>query len=167
MADWFNTINARRELSAGALQDLQEEGFGVISGPVAPGRLARLAEAYDSAVLGAASTDVSIGSSTTRVHDFVNRGAEFDGLYIYEPILSDHHPQRPYEGSVCELRGPSSRVRARGLSSCLQRVRLARTHSKSVGRASAFNTRRVYPPRYRAGGQPGCADTSRDAWSHW
>ena len=36
---------------------------------------------------GAASADVSIGSSTTRVHDFVNRSPEFDGLYVYKPVL--------------------------------------------------------------------------------
>jgi ectoine hydroxylase-related dioxygenase (phytanoyl-CoA dioxygenase family) len=30
---------------------------------------------------------VSIGSSTTRVQDFVNRGPDFDGLYVYAPIL--------------------------------------------------------------------------------
>jgi ectoine hydroxylase-related dioxygenase (phytanoyl-CoA dioxygenase family) len=34
-----------------------------------------------------ASDDVSIGSSTTRVNDFVNRGPEFDGLYVYKPVL--------------------------------------------------------------------------------
>jgi ectoine hydroxylase-related dioxygenase (phytanoyl-CoA dioxygenase family) len=87
MDDWFSVIDARRELSAGAVQDLRDVGFVVIPGPVAPDRLAQFAEAYDSAVVCAASDDVSIGSSTTRVHDFVNRDPEFDGLYVYEPVL--------------------------------------------------------------------------------
>jgi hypothetical protein len=87
MDNWFSEMDARCELSPGAVQDLREVGFVVIPGPVAPDRLAPLAEAYDSAVVSAASDDVSIGSSTTRIHDFVNRGPEFDGLYVYEPIL--------------------------------------------------------------------------------
>ena len=87
MDDWFTEIDARCELPAGAVQELRDAGFVVIPGPVAPDRLAQFAEAYDSAVLGAASDDVSVGSSTTRVHDFVNRGPEFDGLYVYEPVL--------------------------------------------------------------------------------
>ena len=30
---------------------------------------------------------MKLGSTTTRVRDFVNRGAEFDNLYLYPPIL--------------------------------------------------------------------------------
>jgi hypothetical protein len=87
MDDWFSVIDAGCELPAGAVQDLHDVGFIVIPGPVAPDRVAQLAEAYDSAVAGAASEDVSVGSSTTRVHDLVNRGPEFDELYVYGPIL--------------------------------------------------------------------------------
>jgi ectoine hydroxylase-related dioxygenase (phytanoyl-CoA dioxygenase family) len=87
MDEWFGIIDARRELPAGAVQDLLDVGFIVIPGPVAPDRMARLAEAYDSAVACAAAEDVSVGSSTTRVHDFVNRGPEFDELYVYGPVL--------------------------------------------------------------------------------
>ncbi|HXU39073.1 MAG TPA: phytanoyl-CoA dioxygenase family protein, partial [Blastocatellia bacterium] len=39
------------------------------------------------AVSGAQPADVSLGSTTTRVHDLVNRGPEFDGLYVYQPVL--------------------------------------------------------------------------------
>lgn len=88
MDDWFSIIDTRCELSAGTLQVLREAGFVIIPGPVTPDRLTQFAEAYDAAVLCAASDDVSIGSSTTRVNDFVNRGPEFDGLYVYEPILA-------------------------------------------------------------------------------
>ena len=87
MDDWFKVIDARCELSADAVQDLHEVGFVVIPGPTAPDRLAQLAAAYDAAVVCAASDDVSIGGSTTRVNDFVNRGPEFDGFYVYKPIL--------------------------------------------------------------------------------
>ena len=67
---------------------LREDGFAVIPGPVPPGDLERLARAYDQAMIEAHPDDRSIGSSTTRVHDFVNRGPEFDCLYIHPPILA-------------------------------------------------------------------------------
>jgi ectoine hydroxylase-related dioxygenase (phytanoyl-CoA dioxygenase family) len=59
----------------------------VLPGSAIPGGSARLTEAYDRAVSTADPADVSIRSST-RVHDFVNRGPEFDGLYIYPPLLT-------------------------------------------------------------------------------
>ena len=85
--DWFSVIAAGCELSTGALQDLREVGFVVIPGPVVPDALAHLVSAYDSAVACANADDLSEGSTTTRVHDFVNRGPEFDGIYVYQPIL--------------------------------------------------------------------------------
>jgi ectoine hydroxylase-related dioxygenase (phytanoyl-CoA dioxygenase family) len=87
MHDWFSVIGAGRELSAGAARDLRDDGFVVIPGPVAPEGLARLAAAYDRVVDSAVPDDLSVGSSTTRVHDFVNRGPEFDALYVYRPVL--------------------------------------------------------------------------------
>jgi hypothetical protein len=87
MQDWFSIIGTNCELSASAIQDLRDVGFAVIPSPVAPDRLAQLAAAYDSAVASASSDDVGIGSTTTRVHDFVNRGSEFDDLYVYQPVL--------------------------------------------------------------------------------
>lgn len=87
MHDWFSVIGAGRDLRASALQELREVGFVVIPGPVAPDRVARLAAAYDSAVASASPEDVGVGSTTNRVHDFVNRGAEFDDLYVYQPVL--------------------------------------------------------------------------------
>lgn len=87
MQDWFSIINAGSELSACALQELRDSGFVVIPGPVAPNGLAQLAKAYDSAVASASSEDLGVGSTTIRVHDFVNRGSEFDELYVYQPIL--------------------------------------------------------------------------------
>jgi ectoine hydroxylase-related dioxygenase (phytanoyl-CoA dioxygenase family) len=87
MNDWLSVIAAGDELSAGAAQALCDVGFVVIPGPVAINGLAHLADAYDAAVASAASDDVANGSSTTRVHDFVNRGPEFDGLYVHQPVL--------------------------------------------------------------------------------
>jgi hypothetical protein len=87
MDDWFDRIASASELTIGTAQELHDVGFIVIQGPVASANLARLATAYDASVSGADPTDVSIGSTTTRVHDFVNRGPDFDGLYVYRPIL--------------------------------------------------------------------------------
>jgi ectoine hydroxylase-related dioxygenase (phytanoyl-CoA dioxygenase family) len=87
MDDWFSVIAAGSELLTVAVQDLREIGFAVIPGPLAPEGLAQLAAAYDSAMTSAEPDDVSVGSSTTRVNDFVNRGPEFDALYVYQPVL--------------------------------------------------------------------------------
>jgi hypothetical protein len=75
------------ELSAYACQELDETGFTVVPGPVATTDLARLAAAYDAVINSAEPEDVRVGSSTTRVRDFVNRGPEFDGLYLHPPVL--------------------------------------------------------------------------------
>ena len=46
-----------------------------------------MAEAYNRAILTADPEDVSVRSST-RVNDFVNRGPEFDQIYVYGPLLA-------------------------------------------------------------------------------
>ena len=75
------------ELPTAAATELQDRGFVVIPGPLSPGRMERLAGAYDAAMASAIGDDIRIGSSTTRVSDFVNRGAEFDDLYVFPPVL--------------------------------------------------------------------------------
>jgi ectoine hydroxylase-related dioxygenase (phytanoyl-CoA dioxygenase family) len=55
--------------------------------PIASDRLAYLAAAYNSAIASASPNDVGIGRTTTRLHDIVNRGSQFDELYIYRPVL--------------------------------------------------------------------------------
>ena len=88
MNAWFDSIAAGMELSASARRDLELDGFVVLPGPVPAGKVSALADAYDRAVLEAArSEDISNGSATTRVNDFVNRGEVFDPLYIHGPIL--------------------------------------------------------------------------------
>ena len=66
---------------------LEESGFTIVPGPVPRDALSDLADAYDKAMAEADSEDLSIGSTTTRVHDFVNRGAAFDCLYTHPPVL--------------------------------------------------------------------------------
>jgi hypothetical protein len=87
MDHWSSEIASGGGLSAGAVEDLRDIGFIVMPGPPAPEGLEKMAESYDRVMASAAPADISIGSSTTRVHDFVNRGPDFDDLYIYRPIL--------------------------------------------------------------------------------
>jgi len=70
-----------------AASELRERGFTVVPGAVPGDRIDALAAAYDAAIASAAADDVRIGSTTTRVTDFVNRGAAFDDLYVFPPLL--------------------------------------------------------------------------------
>ena len=70
-----------------AVSGIQERGFVVLPGPVPSERMELLADAYTGAVASATGDDVRIGSASTRVSDFVNRGAEFDNLYVFPPLL--------------------------------------------------------------------------------
>jgi ectoine hydroxylase-related dioxygenase (phytanoyl-CoA dioxygenase family) len=79
---------ATYELPREAVEELRETGFTVMAGPVVQDEFARIVAAYDSAVLAAHPNDVSVGRSTTRVNDFVNRGPDFDQLYVYPPLLA-------------------------------------------------------------------------------
>ena len=110
-------ISTGCELSASAIQHLRDIGFVVIPGPVAPGRLPKLAAAYDSAVASASPGDLAVGGTTTRVHDFVNRGSEFDELYVYQPILEAccHTLAQPFKLSTMLARTVRPRSRAQAL----------------------------------------------------
>lgn len=59
----------------------------VIPGPFPAERCGAVADAYDAAVDSAAEADVRVGSTSTRVTDFVNRGPVFDPVYLYPPLL--------------------------------------------------------------------------------
>ena len=87
MDKWFREIATESDLPEDVARRLRDVGYIVIEGPVAHNKCAQLAEAYDAAVLAAHPDDVSIRSST-RVSDFVNRGPDFDELYIYGPLLA-------------------------------------------------------------------------------
>jgi len=87
MLEWFGTLAAGSELPADAASELQERGFVVIPGPAPADQADRLVEAYTGAVASATADDIRIGSASTRVSDFVNRGPEFDDLYVFPPLL--------------------------------------------------------------------------------
>jgi hypothetical protein len=87
MDDWYSVIAAESDLPPEAARQLRNAGFVVLPGPVVRGGCRALSGAYDRAVAAADPADVSVRSST-RVHDFVNRGPEFDGIYIYRPLLA-------------------------------------------------------------------------------
>ena len=117
MDDWFSVITAGSELPANAVQQLQDIGFIVIPGPVAPAKLSQLPEAYDAAVMAAHPDDVRVGSTTTRVQDFVNRGPDFDEIYVYQPILEACCSVigRPFHLSTMHARAVNPGAPAQGL----------------------------------------------------
>jgi hypothetical protein len=83
----MSTLAAGEALPMDAVSELQERGFIVIAGPVPPDRLDPLINAYTASVAAAIGDDIKIGSTSTRVSDFVNRGSEFDELYVFPPLL--------------------------------------------------------------------------------
>lgn len=87
MSDWFSDLAAGSKLPIDAASALRERGFVVLRDAVPSDRMERLANAYTDAIALAASVDIKIGSASTRVNDFVNRGEAFDELYIFPPLL--------------------------------------------------------------------------------
>lgn len=87
MNDWYDAIASGAELSPVAAGELHERGFVVLPGPVASADLERVANRCDAMSASASVPDVHAGSTTTRVNDFVNRGSEFDALYVFPPLL--------------------------------------------------------------------------------
>jgi ectoine hydroxylase-related dioxygenase (phytanoyl-CoA dioxygenase family) len=88
--EWHSLIAAEARLPPDAARQLREIGFTVMPGPAIPGGGEGLSDAYDRAVAMADPTDVHVGRtrSSTRINDFVNRGSEFDGIYIHPPLLA-------------------------------------------------------------------------------
>jgi len=87
MDDWLSTLAAGTELPADAAREVDERGVVVLPGPVPFAQMDRLSRAYDAAVESATGDDVKVGSTTTRISDFVNRGADFESLYVFQPLL--------------------------------------------------------------------------------
>ena len=83
----YQAIAAQSQLPFDVAAQLCDSGFIVIPGPATPGGIGRLSEVYDRAIATADAADVRVASST-RVTDFVNRGSEFDGVYIFPPLLA-------------------------------------------------------------------------------
>jgi hypothetical protein len=88
--DWYRIIASESHLSPDAARQLRDSGFVVLAGPVIPGGCEQLTRAYDRAVADADPSDVHTGrtETSTRINNFVNRGWEFDSIYIYPPLLS-------------------------------------------------------------------------------
>ena len=135
MSDWFSTLAAGSELSMDAAAELQERGFVVLPGPVPSDSVERLANAYTAAVASATADDVRIGSTSTRVSDFVNRGPEFDPLYIFPPLLEACCLVigRPFKLSSLHARTVRPRTPAQDLhvdvQARLRRLAASRLHS--------------------------------------
>jgi hypothetical protein len=85
--DWFSTLAANSLLPMTAASDLAERGFAVLPGPVAAEDMNAFVVAYTAAMTSASHDDMRVGTTSTRVNDFVNRGVEFDGLYVFPPLL--------------------------------------------------------------------------------
>jgi len=104
--DWFSTLAAGNELPIDAASDLPERGFVVLPGPMRSDRMELLANAYNAAVAAATGDDIKIGSASPRVNDFVNRGAKFDDLYVFPPLLEEccHVIGRPFKLSSLQAR---------------------------------------------------------------
>ncbi len=89
-----------------AARALERDGFIICPGPVPTGELAQLGAAYDAGMASAGPDDIKVGSSTTRVRDFVNRGPEFDRLYLHPPVLDAcrHIINEPFRLSTMHAR---------------------------------------------------------------
>ena len=87
MNDWFEAISAACELPANAADELQRHGFTILPGAVPPENVEQLTASYDAAVSSAANADIRVGSASTRVSDFVNRGEEFGAFYLHPALL--------------------------------------------------------------------------------
>jgi hypothetical protein len=74
-------------LPLASMATLEELGFIVLPGPFAHDQLDLIASAYDAEVGAAIGDGIRVGSTSTRVVDFVNRGPLFDPLYVYPPLL--------------------------------------------------------------------------------
>jgi ectoine hydroxylase-related dioxygenase (phytanoyl-CoA dioxygenase family) len=87
MTDWFQSFAAAQALLPSELEELRERGFVVLPQVVPAQRLKHLSQAYNSAVEGATGSDIRVGSTSTRVTDFVNRGRDFDETYTHPALL--------------------------------------------------------------------------------
>lgn len=106
MDSCYSAIASDFSLPREAAEDLDVHGFTVTQGALTRIQAAQLEAAYDAAVSGADPEDIKIGSTTTRVSDFVNRGSAFDWLYTHGPILAACAGviQRPFKLSTLHAR---------------------------------------------------------------
>lgn len=102
----FNVIAGHKRLPFEVVEQLDADGFIIIPGPTRSSDMSRLGQAYDHVVANADQADVSHGSTTTRVHDLVNRTGEFDQFYVYPPLLEAccHTINQPFKLSTMVAR---------------------------------------------------------------
>jgi hypothetical protein len=100
--DSFGLMACASERPCKTTEALDRDGFAVVPGPVAALELPRLADAYDRVVREAGPGDIRHGSTTTRVNDLVNRGAEFDCIYVHPPLIETccHVLMKPFKLST-------------------------------------------------------------------
>jgi ectoine hydroxylase-related dioxygenase (phytanoyl-CoA dioxygenase family) len=127
--DLYHALASSCELPRDDAAQLDEAGFVVLTPSIAPARVEHLVAAYDAVFAQADAADVRTGSTTTRVSDFVNRGPDFDDLYVDKPILAacyqvigqafklstmharTVHPRKPAQGLHVDFpRGEDDRV---------------------------------------------------------
>ena len=84
-------LNSEIDVPPGVHPALQDSGFVLIPHAVAPERLKCLVAAYNVVVASATGDDVRLGSTSTRVSDFVNRGGAFDDVYMFPALLRACH----------------------------------------------------------------------------
>ena len=88
MPDFFTALATGTTLPTIAAESLRDRGFVVVPGPYEGNRMPAVAAAYAAAESSATGDDIRVGSTSTRVSDYVNRGAEFDELYLFPPLLA-------------------------------------------------------------------------------
>jgi hypothetical protein len=87
VTDWFQRLSAECHLDPVSARALDRDGFVVVTGPVRDDEIDGLAVAYDRAMDAAQSPDKRVGSTSTRVHDVVNRDGAFDALFQHPPVF--------------------------------------------------------------------------------
>lgn len=87
MLDWFGTLAAGNALPVPAAIQLAEHGFTILPCVVGRENVELLKRAYDNAFASAACDDIRVGSTSTKVSHFVNRGVMFDNLFMFPPLL--------------------------------------------------------------------------------
>lgn len=87
MFDWYAQLAALRALPTVAVSALEEQGFAIVPGAVAPDATQRLAEDYDAAFASARADDIRVGTTSTRLTDLFNRGRVFEELVTFSPLL--------------------------------------------------------------------------------
>lgn len=91
MFGWSNPLSSQCSLTSQTVSELEERGFVVLPNVIAEEKLERLISAYAEAVATAFGDEIRIGSTSTKVTDFVNRGAAFDEIYILPALIEASH----------------------------------------------------------------------------